>query len=189
MESGFGEKLRSLDEGYTSMRDYLQANTAHGNEIDDTKEKIAGEKQEIEKVVEERNKIVSDLVERAQLQKEEKEQIISQLAEKEAELESSQRELAKMNKRLFVERMRKKEESDHNNEPGLESFTETFIVREIGVKKVLILSVNGLKRRVNELLNTAPHQYIDDLERHGYFENGITRDGINLIRHIAKRIA
>ncbi|MEC7082404.1 MAG: hypothetical protein VXX07_09720, partial [Pseudomonadota bacterium] len=82
IESGFGEKLRNLDEGYSSVRDYIQ-NTGINQSIDETKEKIQGEKQEIEKVIEERNQIVRNLFERSQLQEEERERIQSLLEEKE----------------------------------------------------------------------------------------------------------
>lgn len=185
IESGFGERLRNLDEGYSSMRDYLQNSPYNHSEIEDAKEKIAGEKQEIEKVIEERNQIVSSLIERAQLHEEEREKIIQQLSEKESELAASQHELSRMNKRLFLERMRKKEEREIST--GLESFTADFVVRKIGAEKILELSPMGVRRYVNKVLGEAPRQYIEDLERHGFFDDGINRDGIEFIRYIAQR--
>lgn len=185
MESGFGEKLRNLDEGYSSMRDYLQSSPGKNGDIEKAKEKIAGEEKEIEKVIEERNQIVSSLIERAQLQEEEKENIISQLSEKESELVAAQRELSQMKKRLFMDRVRRKEERDVS--PGLESFTTSFLIGEIGAEKILNLSPMGVRRRINEVLNNGPRQYVEDLERHGLFDDGINKDGIAFIRNLAKK--
>lgn len=188
MESGFGEKLRNLDEGYSSMRDYLQNSSPKNKEIDETKQKIAGEKQEIEKVIEERNKIVSNLLDRAQLAEEEKAQIIKQLSEKEDELTSSQKELSKMNKHLFIERMRKK--NDRNFEHGLEEDFEVFTLEnaipEIGVESILHPRLSVASCEINLYLDSAPRGYVKDLERHGYFDNGINKSGINFFRKLAK---
>ncbi|MCK7569175.1 hypothetical protein [Marinobacter xestospongiae] len=186
IESGFGEKLRNLDEGYSSVRDYIQNKSSSSKEIDDTKQKIEGEKQEIEKVLEERNKIVRQLLERSQLQEEEKEAVANQLAEKEQELEASQKELSRMNKKLFIERMRKREEREIDS--GMEEFTKDFVVRELGPEHIIRLPLSRLRRQVDDILNKAPHQYIEDLERHDFFDNGINGNGINFIRRLAKQL-
>lgn len=185
IESGFGEKLRNLDEGYSSVRDYIQNNSS-SKEIDDTKQKIEGEKQEIEKVLEERNKIVRQLLEQSQLQEEEKEAVANQLAEKEKELEASQRELARMNKKLFVERMKRREEREID--PGMEEFTKDFIVRQLSPELIVSLPLSRIRRRVDEILDQVPRQYIEDLEKYGLFDNGINNDGIKFIIKMAKQL-
>ncbi|MFQ2253296.1 hypothetical protein ACK33C_09695 [Aeromonas hydrophila] len=186
IESGFGEKFRNLDEGYSSVRDYIQNNSSTSKGIDDTKKKIEGEKQEIEKVLEERNKIVRKLLEQSQLQEEEKEAVAQQLAEKEQELEASQKELSRMNKKLFFERMRKREERDID--PGMEGFTKDFIIRELDPERIARLPLSRIRRMVDEVLSKAPRQYIEDLERHGFFDNGINNDGIQFIRQLARQL-
>lgn len=188
IESGFGEKLKNLDEGYAAMRSQLQSSPYQNGETEDTKQKIKGEKQEIEKVIEERNKIVSNLLERSHLEQEEKEKVLAELAEKERELESSQRELNKMNKRLFIDRLKNREHRD-DFESGLERYTFRRVIKEIGVDRILHLSPIGVKKKVDEILSDVPHQYIEDLERNGYFDNGITRDGVEFIRELARKNA
>jgi len=188
IESGFGERLKNLDEGYSSMRNYLQNPTYSKEELDDTKQKIEGEKQEIEKVVEERNSIVSDLIEKAQIEQGEKEKVRSLLAEKEKDLENSQRELSRMKKKLFSERIRNRE-SKRNIESGFEKFTYTFIVEKIEPSRVERLSYSGLRRRIDSLLNEAPQAYINDLKKYGFFDNGVTLGGINFIKEVAVKYA
>lgn len=187
MESGFGEKLRNLDEGYSSMRDYIQNGSSNTSEIDDTKQKIAGEKEEIEKVISERNEIVNELLEKSQLQTNEKNRIVKQLADKESELEASQKELSKMNNRLLVEKIKRRENREMDS--GMEGFTEKFIVNKLGADRILRLTSMGLMKKVDDILQNAPHQYLDDLERLGYFDGGFTREGVVFIRRIAERIA
>ena len=183
MESGFGEKLRNLDEGYSSMRDYLQNSPSINSEISETKEKIKDEKEEIEKVIEERNEIVSNLLDRAQLQEEEKNQILSKLKEKEDELSSSQKELNKMGKRLLMDRMRKKEGREF--EKGFEDYTFNNIIPRIGEEVLLTSSNTHVTRRINEHLNDQHRGYIRDLEDNGYFENGITISGVKFFKRLA----
>jgi DNA mismatch repair ATPase MutS len=69
---------------------------------------VKSEKGEMEKVVHERNQIIESLIERSNLQQEEKSAITEQLKEKEIELAEAQKELVRMNKRLFMESMEKK---------------------------------------------------------------------------------
>jgi len=166
------------------MRDYLQKSPSITNDIQDAKDKIQSEKKEIEKVIEERNEIVSTLLDRAQLQEEEKKQILAELTEKENELSSSQKELTKMNNRLLIDRMRKKGGRHHQD--SLEHFTRTAIIPEIGADVLLNSSYVHARRRINQQLNSAPRQYVDDLEQHGYFESGITKSGIDFFLAMAK---
>jgi flagellar biosynthesis GTPase FlhF len=188
IESGFGEKLRNLDEGYSSVRDYIQNSSSSSKDIDETKQKIEGEKQEIEKAIEERNKIVRQLLEQSQLQEEEKEAIAQQLAEKEQELEASQKELSRMNKKLFVERMKMRKREEREIDSGMEEYTKDFVIRELDPERVVRLPPSRIRRMVDDILNKAPHQYIEDLERHGFFDNGINSDGMNFIRRLAKQL-
>ncbi|WP_322521828.1 hypothetical protein SR882_02765 [Guyparkeria halophila] len=188
IESGFGEKLRNLDEGYAAMRSQLQRDPTYNSEAKETKQKIEGEKQEIEKVLEERNAILSNLLERSQLEQDEKEKVLAELAEKEKELEESQKELNRMNKRLFMERMKKRELADEFDS-ALERYTYQRIIEGIGLERVLHLSSLGVKKKVDQLLNEMPHQYIEDLEKNGYFDNGITRKGVEFIRELARKNA
>ncbi len=183
IESGFGEKLRNLDEGYSSMRDYLQNTPNINKEIIKTEEKIEGEEQEIEKVLEERKEIVAKLFEHSQLEKAEKEKISSQLKEKENELVSSQKELSRMHKRLFMDRMRKNE--GRNFEHGFEEYTYNVVIPKIGAELILTSGSRHLRRRINEQLNDEPRAYIKDLERGGYIDEGLSPEGLKFFIKLA----
>lgn len=189
IENGFGERLRNLDEGYSSMRTYLQGTPGkQGDSVEKTKQKLETEQQEIEKVIAERNEIVQHLVERSHLEQEEKEKVLSQLKSKEQELTEAQREVSKLNKRLFMERMTKKRErASPEIEERLTGFTHSQVVRKIGYERILEGSPASIRRNFDELANDLPREYLKDLESLGYFDSGLTPAGVRFLREIATK--
>ncbi|HCH3617029.1 TPA: hypothetical protein NKU64_001086 [Vibrio parahaemolyticus] len=188
MESGFGERLRNLDEGYSSMRQSLQNyNEKPSSKVEETKKKIETEKSEMDKVVQERNQIIEKLIERANLQEEEKSTITEQLKEKEVELSEAQKELSRMNKRLFMERMDRKRSKSMAFDSGFIDFTRSHVIRQLGAERILEAPRSYIQKRFNSLLNELPHQYLEDLEREGLFDNGLTLKGYNFLKELAER--
>ena len=191
IESGFGERLRHLDEGYSSMRDYLQSSPARPNaDVDATKEKLESERQEVEKVIEERNQIVQRLIERAQLHAEEKLKVQEQLKEKEHELARSQAEIAKLNRRLTVDRVARHSSvvGVRDLESGVANFTYEMVVKRIGPDKVLDAPIHTLRREMEVLKDDLPKGYIRDLTERGLFaDGGLTRQGATFLKAVAER--
>lgn len=190
MESGFGERLRNLDDGYSSMRDSLQHyNEKPSEKVEETKKKIETEKTEMEKVVQERNEIIQQLLEHSNLQEEEKSSITERLSEKEIELAEAQKELGRMNKRLLMDRIDWKRSRNLSLEldPGVLDFTESYVIPKLGVERILEAPRPYIQKRFNLLVNELPRQYIDDLEREGLFKNGLTKKGYLLVKELAKR--
>jgi DNA-binding ferritin-like protein len=188
MESGFGERLRNLDEGYSSMRQSLQHyNEKPSAKVEETKKKIKTEKTEMDKVVQERNQIIEKLIERANLQEEEKSSITEQLKEKETELSEAQKELSRMNKRLFMERMDRKRSKNLSLdfESGVIDFTRSHVVRKLGAERILEAPRSYITKKFESLLNELPRQYFEDLEREGLFDNGLTPRGYRLLVNLA----
>jgi len=191
IESGFGERLRNLDEGYSSMRNYFQnIPSKSSDDVEKTKKELETEKQEVKKVVVERNEIIQRLVEQSQLQEEEKQRVLAELKAKEEELSQSQHEVNKLNKRLFMERIAKRSDRERSLdlESGLASFTFDRVIREIGIEKVLGATPSILRRKFEILVADLPRVYIDDLKRHGLFDDGrLTMTGVRFLQEIAAR--
>lgn len=192
IESGFGERLKNLDEGYSSMRNYLQ-NIPHKamENVENTKEKLESEKKEVEKVLAERNKIVQKLIAESQLNQDEKEKILSQLKEKEDALKQAQREVEKLNRRIVIERIQKKKSgSDFESIflEGIEAFTLSYVIDKMGgIAFVRVAPIEMIRRKFDRIANELPHQYIDDLERHGFFNDGLTPEGASLFKKVAAK--
>ncbi|WP_324733722.1 coiled-coil domain-containing protein [Pseudomonas paeninsulae] len=190
MESGFGERLRNLDEGYSSMRDSLQHyNDRPGIDVEATKKQIESEKSEMEKVVQERNQIIESLIERSSLQQEERSTIIEELKGKEIELAEAQKELGRMNKRLLMERMEKKRlrSVPFDLDSGAIGFTKSQVIPKIGIERIINAPRSYIQKRFDMMINDLPRGYIDDLEREGFFDNGLTIKGYNLLKELAVR--
>ncbi|MEZ8687628.1 hypothetical protein AB6D53_08355 [Vibrio splendidus] len=189
MESGFGEKLKNLDEGYSSMRQSLQNyNETPSSKVEETKKKIETEKSEMDKVIQERNQIIEKLLERSNLQEEEKSSITEQLKEKETELSEAQNELSRMNKRLLMERMDRKRNTSLISDVGapIVDFTRSRVVRHIGAERILEAPRTYIFRKFEHLLEELPRQYHSDLEREGLFNGNLTSKGYRLLRELAK---
>jgi hypothetical protein len=83
IEAGFGEKLRHIDDGYSTI----------GKRLDDAlalrakaSERLKEEEEEVESASIDRDKIISALLEKANVSEEEKQRIRTELEEKEKEL-------------------------------------------------------------------------------------------------------
>lgn len=192
IESGFGERLKNLDEGYTSMRDYLQhSNDAPNDKVQETKQKIKDEQEEMKKVISERNKIVEELVEKSNLHQEEKESVLKQLHVKEKELTEAQQEISKMNKRLFMERMERKqlkkiELSKYDN--GFLDFTYKRVVKKIGEERIIQAPRDYVIKKFNQISDNLPDGYIQDLEAESLYDNnGLNSKGYEFIVQVARK--
>ena len=194
MESGFGERLRNLDEGYASMRNYFQSGTkvSTPQQIEKTKQKLDEEKEDLRRTIEARNKIVRDLLERSQLQVGEKEQIAAQLKEKENELQAAQLEISKLNRRILLDKVRTKvapSESELPEDEAMNSFARTHVVDKIGRDKIRMMSPIGIRRRASVMIKNLPNRFVQDLREHGFYDEVLTPDGITYIRALASRDA
>jgi hypothetical protein len=186
IESGFGERLKHLDEGYNSMRDHLQnpQTAAQDSQTTETKKKIRDEKKEIEKVVNERNQIITGLFEKSALQAQQKEEIINQLTEKEEELSHAQGELEKMKRRLVIEGMKKNRASSLAKNSGFISFTKSHVIEVIGDVNILSSDSEVTKSAFDNIANNLPRDYLRDMEHEGYFDNGLTDEGLQFLINI-----
>ncbi|MBI2512728.1 MAG: hypothetical protein HYV96_12180 [Opitutae bacterium] len=97
IEAGFGERLRHLDENYSDVRDRLD-----GVKVERSKavEKVKEEEKDVKAAVAERDGLIAQLMERANLGVEEKNAIQQKLAEKEKELDYAKRQLFDYRRRL-----------------------------------------------------------------------------------------
>lgn len=143
----------------------------------------------MDKVVQERNRIVTELIEKSNLHEEEKLKITAELQEKEEELAGAQKELGQMNKRLFMERMERKRNSksviDFNS--AAIDFTRSHVLRKVGLELILKAPRSLVAKKFNSLANELPKEYINDLEREGFFDSGLTIEGYRMLKTLAER--
>ncbi len=199
IESGFGERLKSLDEGYTSMRSMITS--PKSVRVEETKEKIELEENELNKIQAERTKLIDDLLEKANLEHEEKVKIQEALKAKEAESQKLQFELTRLNKRLLTERMSKRDIKNSlafnrvNGSSGrdrLESYIKRKVVPEI--KNVYDINELGDVIPVREIISYFNEKYwrdgtsgfAIDMARYGYCNpgEGLSIEGAEYIQKL-----
>lgn len=187
IEAGFGERLRHLDEGYSGLINKFDNGHAEQN-IKETKEEIEKEKQKLKSEIEERNQILNTLIEKAQLEQHEKQEIRRQLKEKEVEISKQNREINFLKHRLHSES--ELENTDLENLPESVIRTLANFVKITKEPEMLLkypTSVIGRKYRLdmNEL---SKNELIPLLNMRIINEDGtFTLHGIRILRQIAQR--
>lgn len=97
IESGFGEKLKHIDEGYTGLREKFDKIPF---DVKQAKEEEKKEEKHIKEQEKERDKIILDLMEKAKVADHEKEEVIKRLQQSSLELDRSKIELRRLQRRI-----------------------------------------------------------------------------------------
>ncbi|WP_444896923.1 hypothetical protein [Microbulbifer sp. SSSA005] len=97
IESGFGEKLRHIDEGYNGLRDKFDKMPF---DVQQAREEERKEEKHIKEQENERNKIILDLMEKARVADGEKEALLKELEKHTNELDKSRIELRRLQRKI-----------------------------------------------------------------------------------------
>jgi hypothetical protein len=196
IESGFGERLKKLDEGYLSMKEEIQKIPAYGVkvgddlkvEIEKTKKELASEKQELEKIKSDRDLIIKSMIEKSKLLQSEKDEILSQLTEKESEVSETQQQVMKLNKRLFAERMSRKELNVKQSETldRVESFSRDVLEHNISGHGLVHQPFREFREEFKTFCYGFPDEYLKDMASLGYLTNDhdLTKKGALFLRSL-----
>lgn len=159
VEAGFGEKLKHLDEGYVGIKEAF-------DKLPFDKEKaekdIKEEEEQLDKVLQERDEIIEDLANKAQLEEEEKIHYFRKLNIKDKELEDVKVELNRMRRKI--------ENAKYNMlDRKVEiSNVSKNILREVLFKGIDFekgISLNHLNIRFAKILPLLPSDYAEELEK------------------------
>ncbi|MEB6371411.1 hypothetical protein [Klebsiella michiganensis] len=200
IESGFGERLKSLDEGYNSMRSIMASPRNSG--VNQMKEKIEVDESELSKINAERSELINKLLEKANLEHEEKEKIKEELKIKEEESQKLQFELTRLKKRLFASRMSSRDQQggegfsfDSDMKKRLvQNYIASTIVPdiiesyEINASDVLLSSREIQNYFNNKHWGNGKTQFAKDMVRLGYCVpgEGLTLSGARYIRSLLR---
>lgn len=187
IEAGFGERLRHLDEGYTGLIGKFDNGNTEQN-IKETKEELEKEKQKLKNDIEERNKILNSLIEKAQLEQHQKEEIRNQLKEKEVEISKQNNEINFLRNRLHSENKSddiKSLELPSNIIKLLLNFYKSLNDPEIIENMPTSIFMRRYKLELNELSNNerVSLQNLRIINEDGLF----TVHGIRTLREIVRR--
>lgn len=182
MESGFGEKLKHLDEGYTGIRDKFDRLPFDSSQ---TKEGLEKENAEIKKKEEEQRKTLEELAQKAHLAENEKQELFEHMNKLSRELEASKAQARKLEKRMILN-----ESSDSDGYEALRYLTRALSVhKDPSVSsKSPRSSYRYLYRRYKDEIHPDA---IQDLERVGLIdEDGdLTFNAVERMRMIERKVA
>lgn len=188
IEAGFGERLRHLDEGYSGLRDKFDNGHSEQN-IRETKEEIEIEKQKLKDEIEQRNRILNSVIEKAQLEQHEKEEIRRQLKEKEIEISKQNRDINFLKQRLHSES--ETENTDLDNLPVSVVDTLVNFVKSAKEPDIFLrIPTSVIMRKFRLSMNDLNKQdYIPLLNMRIINEQGLfTVHGIRILKQIAERV-
>ena len=188
MEERFGERLKHLDEFNTKFQDKMIDKFYN---IEGEKEKIEEGKEDIKKKEEDRDRMLEELANRAQLAESDKENLIKSFKEKEAELEDAKIQLRRLQRK--VDRFRPYSDKDTSR--------KLPIRLEIYIKQEIMNCINEygpnipLDRIIAQFIDhlsifSDDEQLISDLKSYGVIDDNrsITNTGFDIFFSIARSI-
>lgn len=186
MESGFGERLRHLDEGYSSVRDHIQR-MPREEKVREAQKKIEEGEETLDKTYEERNALIMQLIDRAQLQEEEKTKFMAELREKEEQLEKTQKEMSQLKRRVTISQMKSSRGQPDTllDDSGFIEYTEDHVLDRIW-RSGRNLTKPAIKRRFAEIVESLEQGYVKDLNKWHIVddENELTDFGAGYLQQI-----
>ena len=187
IEAGFGERLRHLDEGYSGLKDRFDQLPYDSQKA---QEEIEKEEEELKKVSEERNELINNLAQRAKLQQKEKEELFSQIGQKDEELSKAQAELRFMKRRLANAETKEVIFPDHEIPRGISRYIELEIIDQLDPELLMGAPRSLIRKKIDDLKPKLHEDFLNDAREYGWFdEDGdITTLGIRYLRQLAKNM-
>ena len=182
IEAGFGERLRHLDEGYIGLRDKFDKFPI---DIYKVEEQVKVEEEEVKKKLEERNKIIESLANKAKLQENEKSELFSKLQGLEIELND-----AKSTMSLLQGKLKKAEINDFEDfdiPDRMRNYIQSDLTDLLG-SNVKERDINQIKNRFDSLKEEIYPEFLKDMQHFGYTdsENNLTEIGAITIKHFMR---
>lgn len=192
IEAGFGERLKHLDEGYTGLRDKFDGSSTSGNneEIEEAKKELEQEREQLQKEVQEKNELLEELMNKAQLGEEEREAFTQRINQREEQIEKLNSELRFLNRRLRNAERSRENEMIHSIDNMMRSRLTNFIASQVDMNMLLDAPIELLIRRIRFDPTEHPESLTFPLQRMGFLDDEMkfTPSGIELLKSIARRM-
>ncbi len=187
IESGFGERLRHLDEGYTRIQDRFYPQLSK-EEIAETQKQVKEEEENLNSKLKERDKLIEELVQKSQLEGKEKQKFLDQLKKREAELQQLQFELT-----LSKAQATELEEINHDEirprviPRSLRGYTMRHVIERMPKQIWKKGSASNIHMAWREIVPSLPRGFISDLRSYGLVDSGreLTSMGVSFMKALA----
>lgn len=182
VEAGFGERLKHLDDGYTSLKTAVEKIPYDRRE---TEKEIKEEEAQVQKVEEERTKMIEELAQRARLQEEEKTELFARLRTTDEELSNARRELHFLRRRMLEAENSRGGEETIRVSPRIQHY-----LRMIGgdLDRALLLEapIRIVNREFKSALTNHPEEIRMEFRKAGILDEDmdLTRLGLEALRNL-----
>ena len=197
MESGFGERLRHLDESYTRIQGHFERSLPP-EEIAKTQEEAEKSRAELEAKIKEREKLIEELANRAKLQGQERESILKHLSNLENELTDARQQLSLYQDEIGRVKhqqadLRLSSRTRHSNINETERalhYLQSRIIPKLDPAFIARAPDTLIDRRWRELSETLPPILLHDLQILEFIDanSNLTNIGRDYLRNGARHI-
>jgi len=192
IEAGFGERLKHLDEGYTGLRDRFDGSPSNNNneEIEEAKKELESEKEQLESEMKQKNELLNDLMNKAQLGESERQEFTERINQREEQIQKLSSELRFLNRKLRSAERSRENEFIHSIDDMMRHRLMRFIVKEVDLNMLLDAPIELLARRIKYDPSEQPESLTFSLQKLGFLEENMrfTESGIELLKSIARRM-
>jgi peptidoglycan hydrolase CwlO-like protein len=192
IEAGFGERLKHLDEGYSGLMNKFDGSKTDNKseDIEEAKLEIEKEKEQLHKEVEEKNELLNELMNKAQLGGVEREEFTQRINQREEQINKLNSELQFISRRLRRTERSRENEMIHSIDDRMRSRLTNFISNDCDIGMILDAPTEMLMRRIKLNPSEQSESLIFSMIKMGFLndEMNFTESGIELLRSIARRM-
>lgn len=187
IESGFGERLRHLDEGYTRMQDRFYPQTSK-EEIVETQKQVQAEEENFNTKLKERDKLIEELVQKTQLEGKEKQKFLTQLKDREKELNRLQIELSMLREDAdSIRAINQNSPTNRQLQDAVSGYMIDKVIKNISPRLLRTGPFSKLNSEWRELIHNLHPAFVHDLQELGFVNSkqDLTRSGFDFMRQLA----
>ncbi|MGP9492587.1 hypothetical protein [Psychrobacter sp. AOP7-B1-24] len=191
IEAGFGARLKNLDEGYSGLRDRFENGSSNSEELDSNKIELEKEKEKLKQEVSEKDDILSDLMSKAELNENERTEVLNSLKSKEKEISNLSNQLQFLKREINNSERSIENHLLHKAPPTIKSLIINIMMSSgVPIDKIIDAPVSWLQKKIILDKNKYSRFIFEDLFKYGVIdEEGVfTKEGLHYIKSIVKRM-
>lgn len=181
IEAGFGERLRHLDEGYSDLREKVHYS---GLSREETEKEIDNEEENLSKAEKERNQLIEEIIEKAEMQDQEKQAFIEKLKDKENEIDELKEEIRELKDDKYTQKR-------YNIIEEIPEYLKKFLLNEVipNIRNGRLNDVPAsyIKNKFNYMKKHYDYTLLKKLRYHGILDKDydLTLKGISILKYYA----
>ncbi len=191
IESGFGEKLKHLDETYKIMQEGFDKLPSRLN-FKEAEKELKKEEMELQKIISEKDGMIQDLVNKSQLQEGEKIEFLNELQKKERSLIEARNEVNNLRRELKHQKILPANPFD-NILTNKEVKELLLPIISVGMDPMMLISASdgGLRRGFQSIMGRLSNNFILWLKGRDLIDedNSLTELGVAMLRKLGNAMS